>query len=123
MKRVAAVLGLVLLAAMALSAQDVFVKANIPFDFVASGKAMPAGDYQFKHIGENAIEVMNSQTRQAVLVHVLTRLAMTEHPSALVTFDIVGDKHVLESVMPGGTDGYLLAITKGKHTHRVVSAG
>ncbi len=125
MRRVAAIVGLVVLLALSASAQSQLIKATIPFDFVAAGKTMPAGDYQFRPIDQNgeAVEVTNLKTNQAVIVKVVTRIATVDAQKPLVTFDVVGGKQMLESVLPGVDDGYLINVTKQKHTHRTVSVG
>ncbi len=123
MRRAAAVLGFVMLLALTMSAQREITTVTIPFDFVAMGKTMPAGHYRFMAMTNDAIEITNMQNRASVIVDPLARIAATDHPKTLVTFDVVGNKYVLESLMPAGQDGYLVGITKEKHTHHVVKAG
>jgi hypothetical protein len=120
MKKAVALLGLLLLVGSLSADTTMIMKANIPFDFVAGKTAMTAGDYQFMRLGEDAIEIKNLSTNKVVVVQALTRLAAEPSSKARVTFDVVGDKRMLESVWPGVDDGYLLGVTKQKHTHHTV---
>ncbi len=124
MKKFAVIIAFVLLASLAASAQSFStdMKAKIPFAFVAADTTLPAGDYQFTRVSDSTIKVTNMQTHKSVLATVLTRLAATDHPTSVVSFDVVGDKHILETLSPMGDDGYLFAMTKEKHTHHKVTA-
>ncbi len=121
MKRAAAILGLLLLGVSVCAQTTSVMNAKIPFDFVAGKTTMAAGDYQFMRIGEDTIEIRNLSTNKAIVVQALTRLAAEPASKARVTFDVVGDKRTLESIWPGVDDGYLLGVTKQKHTHHTVA--
>ncbi len=127
MKRVVAVIALVAMVVLSgYAQQDVVMKAKIPFSFIAAGKTLPAGDYEFKVTQDrDAIAVRNIETGATANVIVMTRLAPETISSAKahITFDQVGGKSYLEVIWPGVEDGYLINITKEKHKHQTVKMG
>jgi hypothetical protein len=112
-----ALLGLLVLCGYAQNLE----KAKISFSFVVDGKTLPAGTYTFRELSPKVMEIRNVDTSEAVLAPIITRIGMVgsvTEPS--LTFDEVGDKLILETVWPPAGDGFLLATTKEKHTHRKV---
>jgi hypothetical protein len=96
--------------AMSLSAETALVNVNVPFAFVAGGKAMPAGQYT---IGEpsNAgiLLIRGNQPNSTAMV-----LALNAGPSgsnhAGVTFSRRGSTVVMSTVdIPGGASYALVA--------------
>ncbi len=123
MRRILSVIGLLAILAVMAYAQHPVIKANIPFDFVAAGIALPPGTYDFSTNDDGtALEVRNSATGKAIMVPVITRLAGESGAADNVTFDDVQGKKFLEVVWPTQGDGYLLHTTQGKHTHQTVKA-
>lgn len=123
MKRAILATGLLTLLVCSAYAQDT-MRAKIPFDFVAAGTTLPAGTYEFRPLNDfTNIEIRNVDTQKVVLVPVITGLGTGEPGMAKVTFDRIGDKRILEAVLPGTGDGYLLHATKEKHAHDIVKAG
>ncbi len=124
MKRMLLVFGIIGLMGVLLGtayAQEPIVKANVPFAFLAAGKALPAGNYEFRlDETNNTMLLRNLDTKKEVVVPVLAPLAGVT-AAVKVTFDVVGDNHILETVWPSGADGYLIAVTKKKHTHKVIA--
>ncbi len=121
MKRILVIVGLLaLLVASAYGQQATLVNAKIPYNFVAAGKTMSAGAYEFR-VDEPSftMSVRNVETGKQVIVPILTELSNAGN--VRVTFDVVGSDKVLEAVWPAGTEGYLLAMTKKKHTHETVT--
>lgn len=98
------VLASAVLAAAAFTAQPVMAAgtatAHIPFDFVASGKSMPAGDYAVREGSYgHTVKLENSATGL-----VWTIGPGTPNPSdrrVILTFDRVGQQHVLRTVQYG----------------------
>ncbi len=123
MKRAILVVGLLALLVCTAHAQNP-ITANIPFAFVAGKATLPAGNYEFRPSYDLLVmQVRNVKTGQEVYVPIMARLGTGEAPIAKVTFDEVGGKRLLETVLPTADDGFLLAVTKQKHTHAVVKAG
>lgn len=120
MKKAVALIGL--LGVLVLSAVgQTPVRANIPFDFVAAGTTLPAGNYEFRVSNDFLnMSVRNLKTGKAVVIPVLTMLAAGPADVPRITFDELGGKNFLEAVWPGTEDGLLLHQTKEKHTHKTV---
>ncbi len=95
--------------------------ADIPFSFIAEGKTLPAGPYEFmERDNPTAITVRNSKTGESLIVPVITLLGTQAEKETNIVFDIVGNDHYLSEVRIADTDGYLLRATPGKHTHALV---
>lgn len=121
MKRALLLTVMVALVAISAYADQNAMTANIPFSFVAAGKTLPAGEYEIRAITDDEITLLNLKTRQSVIVPVLTRLASSTPPKeAVVTFDKVNGKCFMETIWPMTDEGYLIQITKAKHTHERV---
>ena len=98
------------------------VKADIPFQFTAGGKAYPAGDYTFTREGASTFKIAGPG-KVAGLAVFITRLAAGIHTTpadAHVVFDVTGDTHTLSEIWIPGEDGYMFNVTKEKHTHKIV---
>ncbi len=120
MKRAILVIGLLGLLICTGYGQMAPLKANIPFDFVVAGTSLPAGTYELKTTEFNFIQIENMQTKKTVSVQILARLGTGGSSDSKLTFDVIGEKKVLETIQPANEDGYLFKVTKGKHTHQVV---
>jgi hypothetical protein len=99
------------------------IKANVPFEFTAEGKVFPAGNYTFTPTAERMVIQIAGPNKAEGLARVITRLASqfhTEATDAHVVFDEVGDKHILSEIWIPEEEGYVLHVTKEKHTHRVL---
>ncbi len=95
--------------------------ADIPFSFIAEGKTLPAGPYQFmERDTPTVIVVRNSKTGDSVIVPVITLLGTQAEKETNIVFDVVGNAHYLSEVRIADTDGYLLKVTPGKHVHALV---
>jgi hypothetical protein len=102
--------------------QTTRVIAKVPFAFIASGKTLPAGQYEFLAEGE-VMRVVGASKGNAVIVPVLTRLGAGIHTSkqdSHVVFDEVAGVYTLSEIWLPGEDGWLLSATKGKHQHKTV---
>lgn len=97
------------------------VNVNIDFAFVAAGKEMPAGAYEFEV--EKMTVVMRSVkgSALAVVMPAFTRLGRhdADRDPELV-FDKVGGKLLLSELWIPDKDGYLLLDTPVNHDHRVI---
>jgi hypothetical protein len=114
-----AIVAALMVTAAPTSAQvQVIVKANIPFPFVVGGQTIPAGTYEVVQTASDLLELRPANGNGKALVYV-TRLAQTEGtaiPGELI-FDKVDGQNILSEVWYSGQDGYLIAATKGAHTH------
>ncbi len=100
------------------------VVAKVDFAFVANGKSLPAGTYEFRTEGlsDATLVAMNTQTRQSTLIPILTSVSPRQQNLAEVVFDKTGDNYYLSEVYFPGQDGVLLQGANVKHTHTVVKA-
>ncbi len=114
-----------MVAAIALAAQDLpKVTVNIPFQFMAGTKSLPAGRYELVP-NERGTEIMvrNLQGRGEVAIPCLTRLAPRPGNQPSLLFDKVDSvSHLAEMHLPG-IDGFMLKSTPGPHSHVTVTSG
>lgn len=99
------------------------IKAKIDFSFNAGGKTLPAGEYEFRKDDATQTFRIQGMGRTGDTVNIITELSgeVRMNPSfAGLVFDVVGDKYVLAEIWIPGLDGYLVQVTKGHHTHKVV---
>ncbi len=109
--------------AMESSAQDSSSQArvSIAFPFVADGKEMPAGDYEFSVSSGRVVVRATSGKSATVTMTVITRLGRHDaDPQAELVFDKEGNKSVLSELWLPGSDGYLLVHGTPDHKHQVV---
>jgi hypothetical protein len=106
------------LAAVAAFGQAPF-RAQIDFPFTVNGKALPAGIYSF--IRDASVGVFRvADGKNEAIAPILTRIASVMPSVSAVVFDKVGDSYVLAEVWIPGEDGYVIAVTKASHEHKVV---
>lgn len=104
--------------------QGEVIKANIDFPFTVGVKELPAGEYTFTAINNDQGFRVQGQGKEGSVVNVVTRLAGETHMTAEdahLIFDVVGGKYVLAEVWIPGLDGFVVQVTKGAHTHKVVN--
>ncbi len=100
------------------------IKTKIDFPFTVGGKALPAGEYDFSAINNDQQFRVQGEGKNTALVNVITRLAGEMHTTpqdAHLVFDVVGDTYTLAEIWIPGVDGYVVQVTKGAHTHKVVN--
>ncbi len=104
--------------------QSGILQVKIPFDFVAGGKMLPAGNYKFS-VSDNFVTLSDRETGRTVgRFMVITRLAAEDRTNSMarVSFDVKEGKHFIEAVWPLQTDGYLVHTVQGQHSHEVVGS-
>lgn len=113
-----------LLAVMSGYGQQLALKATIDFPFMAAGKALPAGQYEFLRDSTLQVFKVMGEGKTHASVPILTTLGMlnpTSTQNAYLVFDKVGDTCSLSEIWIPGSDGFLVLATKGKHEHKVVN--
>lgn len=124
-KRVLMTVGFVAVFAVILGyGQPASIKAMIDFQFTAGGKVLTAGEYDFKRDATAPVFRVQGGGKNFALAPVLTRLSGAIHTTpedAHIVFDKVGDTYILAEIWIPGEDGYVLAMTKGMHEHKVVN--
>jgi hypothetical protein len=104
--------------ASAQAAPQVILRVNVPFEFVAEGRTLPAGTYEVMEQSPTLVELRAANGTPAARA-LVTRLAASEVAAATdeAIFDEVGSENVLSEIWRSGEDGYLVAATKAPHTH------
>lgn len=122
--RLILVLGLLGMLVVPAFAQENPIRATVPFAFIADGRTLPAGNYEFvPQASERVVLIRSLDDKNEILVPVITMLAPDNANNPRVTFDKIGGKDFLEALWPSGDDsGYLFHSTTEPHTHRAVSA-
>jgi hypothetical protein len=95
---------------------------QIPFEFVANGKELPAGKYLIAPQEQNPriLVIRSEKGAESVLLPVITRLSAPESSEPRVVFDKAGEKRYLSEVYLPRMDGFQLAGAPGEHTHQNV---
>jgi len=135
MKRL--VIGASIVLAMILIAGPIKVSAqatfNIPFEFKAAGKKIPAGEYWLGLIGEGQLMLRQISAGKELLVPFTEKLPTPDPPIAepRLVFDEVGDfapsyteyftVYVLSEVWLSGKEGFLVHTTKGAHKEKTIT--
>jgi hypothetical protein len=103
-------------------AQDpVRARVTVDFPFVAGGKDMPAGNYEFSVSGSRANVRATSGQGRTVTMTVITRLGRHDADTeAELVFDKADGKSILSELWFPGSDGYLLVHGTADHEHKVV---
>ena len=92
------------LAALALTAKGEPVDqivVNIPYEFVAAGKTLPAGPYRVNRISDNnkrGLVISSFENGVAVMVFSSEVADKTRPEQPSVTFQRVGDQHLLSKI-------------------------
>jgi hypothetical protein len=114
------VLAIILVAGLlgAVAQQGTRAVAEVPFSFIAAGKTLPAGTYQFNP-GKipNEIVIRNNKTSESMMVPVVTRLSPKPESEPVIVFDKVDNDHYFSELYLPGLDGYAVQGYKGEHTH------
>ena len=93
---------------------------KISSSFVANGKTLPAGNYVFSVNPAGDVVTLESKDTKgsSALLAVETRISERK-PLAEpeVVFDKLNGQLLVSELLVPGEDGYLLLVTKAKHTH------
>ncbi len=107
---------------------------EIPFEFHAGGKTLPAGDYRVAQTGDGQITLRQEATGNEFQVPFTKRLAQPKPPLAepQLVVDVAGNfkpsymeggyltDYVLAEVWLQGGDGYLVHTMKGVHKTQII---
>lgn len=99
-------IGMVASAPTALAQTTPVAKADIPFDFVAGQRVMPAGTYEITH-SDNLLELRATDQKAAEFLSVHAAYTMHTPSGSSLVFDRRGDKYFLRQIWTAGNhDGY-----------------
>ena len=108
------VLGLLLVAACA-NAQNIKVKANVPFDFVVDKATLPAGDYTLDQLSASSRALAIRNREAGVGMIALPNAAESMNPSndTRLVFHRYGEKYFLSQIwVQGEVEGCQLQMSK-----------
>jgi hypothetical protein len=93
---------------------------KVPFSFVAAGKTFAPGDYALFANDSAAVLTLESKASKgvSVMLPVETRTAgqLAGRPAEVV-FDKLNGQLLLSELLGPEEDGYIVLVTKAKHTH------
>ena len=97
-------LALPLLMTAAASAQTVHMKATVPFNFIAVGTTLPAGEYEIQSTGaeDKVLVIRNRNSSQAVLVFSNSAEALNASSSTKLVFHRYGNRYFLSELWVEG---------------------
>jgi|SRR5580704_952194 hypothetical protein len=99
-------IGMVASAPTALAQTTPVAKADIPFDFVAGQRVMPAGTYEITH-SDNLLELRATDQKAAEFLTVHAAYTLHTPSGSSLVFDRRGDKYFLRQIWTAGNhDGY-----------------
>jgi hypothetical protein len=99
-------IGMVASAPTALAQTTPVAKADIPFDFVAGQRVMPAGTYEITH-SDNLLELRATDQKAAEFLSVHAAYTLHTPSGSSLVFDRRGDKYFLRQIWTAGNhDGY-----------------
>ena len=84
------------------SAQELAVKADVPFDFTVANKLVPAGTYTISAVSYGVIEIQNSDRHVVVLT--TTSHDANESKTAKLVFNRIGNQYFLREVLCSSAD-------------------
>lgn len=102
MKKLHTILGVlaVLLMATATQAQQIKMKADVPFEFVAGDRAYPAGEYSLKPMGNDNVLLqltdVERHTSRMLLSYSCSKATLSTETK--LVFRHIGDEYFLEQV-------------------------
>ncbi len=96
--------------------------ANVPFDFKLDNKAMAAGNYEVRSIGEQIDLVTNLDNDQSAFMTKAIRVQASSEPHARLVFHRYGNQYFLCQIWDGMSNtGVELAMSK--HERELTLAG
>lgn len=117
-KQLFALVGLGLLLATASAyAQNINLKANVPFNFVATAGTLPSGEYMLHSVDRsgNAIAISGTGQKTSIFLATpcLSRKAVQSAVQGKLVFTRYGDQYFLSEIwMEGSTVGHKLPKTR-----------
>jgi len=97
-------LALPLLMTAAASAQTVHMKVTVPFNFIAVGTTLPAGEYDIQSLGaeEKVLVIRNRNSAESVLVFSNSAEALNASTSTKLVFHRYGNRYFLSELWVEG---------------------
>lgn len=107
---------------MAQAQDSDYLKVNVPFDFVAGNKVLPAGAYELRRVNEQdpALLRVSNARGESALIYVAHSSSLAT-PNTKFVFSDYGEKFVLTSLRTPREDFKLRKSGYAKTRHEVVS--
>ena len=107
---------------MAQAQDSDYLKVNVPFDFVAGNKVLPAGAYELRRVNERdpALLRVSNAKGESALIYVTHSSSLATSDTKFV-FSDYGEKFVLTSLRTPKEDFKLQKSSYAKSGHEVVS--
>ena len=107
---------------MAQAQDSDYLKVNVPFDFVAGNKVLPAGSYELRRVNEQdpALLRVSNAKGESALIYVAHSSSLAT-PNTKFVFSDYGEKFVLTSLRTPSEDFKLKKSEYAKSRHEVVS--
>ena len=99
-------LALPLLMTAAVSAQTVHMKVTVPFNFIAVGSTLPAGEYDIQSLGaeEKVLVIRNLNSAEAILVFSSSCQSLNASSSTKLVFHRYGSRYFLSQLWVEGNN-------------------
>lgn len=107
-----------LAAATGLVAQELAVKANIPFNFTVGDTSMPAGEYTISRPDSNIVKIQSADRNHVAFV-VSSHSYQEAGATGKAVFDKYGDYYFLRRILSPTNTTLNLEIPSGKAEKRV----
>lgn len=103
-KLLAIALALPLLMTAAASAQTVHVRFSVPFNFIAAGATLPAGEYDIQSLGaeEKILVIRNLKSASGILVFSNSSESLNASSRTKLVFHRYGDRYFLSELWVEG---------------------
>ncbi len=92
---------------------------QVPFQFMAQDRVMPAGEYQISWISDTVVRVANARTHDYMLVTVDAKAGRSSESS--LTFNKYGSRYFLSLISVAGGRTQVLPVTHNELQARAVA--
>jgi len=102
---------LVILATLGLAATSVVaqskppIKVNVPFNFVAGAKTLPAGEYRVSAMTHNLVTIQSADSKTTLILASHSAEKTNMDGVGALTFNRYGDRYFLSQIWMGGSVG------------------
>ncbi len=117
------VMGLLVFGALTAHADELILRANIPFDFIVGSQTLPAGEYSIVKLSSLGNEYMmrNDNGSKAILFDAVTvEPKNTSDENAKLVFERYGDSSFLSDIWLGDSG---LQLPKSRNERKLLAMG
>ena len=100
------ILATLTLAATSLTAQSTsLMTVNVPFNFAAGAKTLPAGEYRVKAVAHNVVAIQSADSKTTVMLASHSAENTSMDGVGALTFNRYGDRYFLSQIWMGSNIG------------------